>query len=294
MVVATWHPNVGATDAAMQVLLKGGTALDAVEAGARVPEADPTDTSVGLGGLPDRKGIVTLDASIMAPNGDAGSVTFLQHVLHPISVARKVMEDSPHVMLSGQGALEFARQYDFEEVNLLTDNAKEAFENWLETEQEELRIYEGNHDTIGILAIEQAGDIAGACTTSGAGYKIHGRVGDSPIIGAGMFIDNDIGGAVATGWGELAMKTLGCFLIVELMRQGATPQEACEEAIARILAKYEDEIGDNFGMGYLALDKQGRHGAYSVGAGFTYVRYQEGKNETFDSDSVREAIPETE
>lgn len=287
VVLATWAPNTKATAAAMAVLEAGGNSLDAVEAGARVPEADPEDTSVGLGGWPDRTGIVTLDACIMNARGDAGSVTFLPNVLHPISVARKVMEQTPHVMLSGQGALAFAREHGFEEVDLLTPKAKAAYDKWLADQSQQMRMFEGNHDTIGLVAIDAVGDIAGACTTSGAGFKLHGRVGDSPIIGAGMFVDNDVGGACATGWGELVMKTLGSFLIVELMRQGKSPQQACEEAIARIVRKYPDELKNDFGVGYVAIDKQGRHGAYSVGPGLTYVRYQNGKNEVFTSASSR-------
>ena len=150
-----------------------------------------------------------------------------------------------------------------------------------------MKIGEGNHDTIGIMAIDQQGDMAGACTTSGAAYKYHGRVGDSPIIGAGLFVDNEIGGACATGWGELVMKTLGSFLIVELMRQGATPQEACEEAVDRIVKKYPEELREDFGVGYLAMDKEGRHGAYSVGPDFSFVRYQRSENEVFQANSLR-------
>ena len=274
VVLATWDPNVKATAEAMRVLKNGGSALDAVEAGARVPESDPSDTSVGLGGYPDQNGDVTLDACIMGPDGNAGSVTYLKNVLHPVSVARKVMEVTPHVMLSGDGALAFAREHGFEEAELLTDSSRKAYEKWLEREDEKrMRMYEGNHDTIGILAIDAQGDIAGACTTSGAGFKLPGRVGDSPIIGAGLYVDNEVGGATATGWGELAMRTLGAFLIVELMRNGATPQEACEEAIGRIIKKspnYKD-----FQVGYIAVNKKGETGGYCIQPGFTYRTYSE-------------------
>lgn len=186
IVVATWGVNLKATEAAMHILEEGGTALDAVEAGARVPEADPKDTSVGLGGFPDRSGMVTLDACIMDAQGNAGSVTFLPHILHPVSVARKVMEETPHVILSGQGALAFARQQGFEEMDLLTPKAEAKYQAWLNQQEDQtMKIFEGNHDTIGILAIDSKGDIAGACTTSGAAFKMPGRVGDSPIIGGG-------------------------------------------------------------------------------------------------------------
>ncbi len=272
-VIATWD-NRKATEAAMQRLLSGGTALDAVEAGARVPEADPDDTSVGYGGLPDRRGIVTLDACIMDHLGNAGSVTFLQGIKHPVSVARKVLEETPHVMLSGQGALEFALSQGFTQENLLTAKAREAWEKW-QANQENKAIDENNHDTIGILAMDAQGRLCGACTTSGAGYKLHGRVGDSPIPGAGMFVDNEVGGACATGLGELVMTTLGSFLIVELMRNGAGPQQACEEAIGRILRKYKNRVSEEkLQVGYLALNKQGDYGHFSIRKGYSVAVFQ--------------------
>jgi N4-(beta-N-acetylglucosaminyl)-L-asparaginase len=283
VVIATWNPNVKATEAAWQKLESGGTALDAVEAGARVPEADPTDTSVGYGGLPDRDGIVTLDACIMDEKGNAGSVTFLQNIMHPISVARLVMEKTSHVMLSGEGALQFALENGFKEENLLTDNAKKAWEEWLKTSNYQPKINVNNHDTIGILAIDKTGNISGACTTSGAAYKMHGRVGDSPILGAGMYVDNEVGGACATGQGEFMMKTVGSFLIVELMRQGRTPQEACEEAIHRIHKRYGATLPKGTQVGYLAINKAGEHGAYSLLEGFHYALYQGDQNRALDA-----------
>lgn len=282
MVIATWK-NLPATEAAMAVIKQGGSALDAVEAGVRVVEADPKDTSVGYGGLPDRDGIVTLDACIMDEKGNAGSVTFLPNIKHPISVARKVMEQTPHVMLSGEGALRFARAQGFAEENLLTDNARQAWEKWLATQQHP-RVSAEQHDTIGMVAIDQAGRLSGACTTSGAAFKIHGRVGDSPIIGAGLFVDNEVGGACATGLGELVMKTLGSFLIVELMRQGATPQEACEEAVQRIIRKYLKDTTEWPQVGLLAVNRQGEHGAYAITGGFEYALYQHDRNQVFAAD----------
>ncbi len=282
IIIATWD-NLAATDAAMQALADGGTALDAVEAGARVPEADPKDQSVGYGGLPDRDGNVTLDACIMDAAGNAGSVTFLQNIKHPISVARRVMEKTPHVMLSGAGALQFALAEGFEEENLLTPEAEEKWKAWCVKKEYKPVANIERHDTIGILGIDDLKNIAGACTTSGMAYKLHGRVGDSPIIGAGMFVDNEVGGAVATGVGEYVMKTLGSFLIVELMRQGRSPQEACEEAIGRIMTKHGDQLTDDFQVGYLALDKSGRHGAYAILEGFNYSIYQEGGNKLYES-----------
>ncbi len=280
--IATWD-NQEATATAMQVLQNGGSALDAVEAGAKIPEANAEDTSVGYGGLPDAKGIVTLDACIMDHLGNAGSVTFLQGIKHPISVARKVMEETNHVMLSGQGALEFALRHGFEQENLLVETSKLAWEEW-KMEQKSPLIGKDNHDTIGILAMDAQGNISGACTTSGAAYKLHGRVGDSPILGAGMFVDNEVGGACATGLGELVMTTLGSFLIVELMRNGASPQQACEEAIGRIVKRYKNWVTeDKLQVGYLALNKKSEYGYYSIRKGYSVAVSQNGKNKNLDS-----------
>jgi N4-(beta-N-acetylglucosaminyl)-L-asparaginase len=281
--IATWGKNTEAVNAAMKVIAGGGTALDAVEAGAKVPEADPTDTSVGYGGLPDRDGNVTLDACIMDEKGNAGSVTFLQHIMHPISVARRVMEKTPHVMLSGDGALQFALSEGFEKMNLLTEKSKLAWEEWKKTSKYKPIVNIERHDTIGILAIDRKGNISGACTTSGMAFKMHGRVGDSPIIGAGMFVDNEVGGACATGVGELVMKTLGSFLVVELMRQGYSPQEACEEAVRRIAKKNKDL--KDFQVGYLAINKKGEHGAYCIQKGFNYAINQANKTQVFESET---------
>ncbi len=278
--IATWK-NEKATAAAMEILMKGGSALDAVEAGARVPEADPEDTSVGYGGYPDRDGIVTLDAAIMDYKGNAGCVTFLQNIIHPISVARLVMEKTPHVMLSGDGALQFALANGFKKENLLTESSKKAWEDWKKENNYTPPVGEKNHDTIGILAIDSKNNIAGACSTSGWAYKMHGRVGDSPILGAGMYVDNEAGGACATGTGELVMKTLGSFLIVELMKQGRLPQEAVEEAIHRIVKKYD--VADKQ-VGYLALNKSGELGAYSIHKDFSFSFNRKANNQVFDSD----------
>ncbi len=278
IVIATWDQNLKATQVAWESLQNGRNALDAVEAGARVPEADPADTSVGYGGLPDRDGHVTLDACIMDMHGNAGSVTFLKGIKHPISVARLVMEKTPHVMLSGDGALQFALENGFELENLLTDQSRVAWEKWRKTANYTPKVDARQHDTIGILAIDAQGNIAGACSTSGMAYKLHSRVGDSPILGAGMYVDNEVGGACATGVGELVMKTLGSFLIVELMRQGITPQAACEEAVTRIARKYEGRLPEGSQVGYLAINKQGEHGAYALCSGFSYALHQFGEN----------------
>lgn len=282
LVISTWQHGMAANEAAWKVLSEGGRALDAVEQGVRVPESDPEVMSVGYGGRPDRDGFVTLDACIMDESGDAGSVSFLQHIKNPISVARLVMEKTPHVMLSGDGALEFALSQGFKKENLLTEKAKKAWMEWKEKSKYEPVINIENHDTIGMIALDKKGNIAGACTTSGLAYKYHGRVGDSPIIGAGMFVDNEVGGAVATGTGELVMKTLGTFLIVELIRNGATPQEACIEAVKRITKKvpaYKDHQ-----VGYLAINKSGEVGAYCIQKGFNYALYKDDENKLVDSD----------
>lgn len=283
LVIATWD-NRGATDAAWKTLSSGGSALDAVEAGARVPEANPLDTSVGYGGFPDRDGDVTLDACIMDAFGNAGSVTFLQHIKHPISVARKVMEKTPHVILSGEGALQFALSEGFVKENLLTEVAREAWEKWKLKSEYKPVINSERHDTIGILAIDAQQQIAGACSTSGMAFKMKGRVGDSPIIGAGMFSDNEIGAAAATGLGELVLKTLGSFLVVEEMRRGKHPQKAAEIAVRRLAAKYPKQAEENQ-VGYVAVDKKGRHGAFSLKPGFNYALYQSGVNAAFEAQS---------
>lgn len=282
IVVSTWE-NMPANDKAWSIISKGGRALDAVEEGVKVVEADVKNMTVGYGGRPDRDGFVTLDACIMDEKGNCGSVCFLQNIIHPISVARKVMEETPHVMLAGKGALQFALSQGFKSSDLLTETAIAEWNEWKETEQYKPIINIENHDTIGMLAIDQAGNISGACTTSGMAYKLHGRVGDSPIIGAGLFVDNEVGGAVATGMGEAVMKSLGSFLVVELMRNGKTPQQACEEAVKRIASKQENI--KEFQVGYLAINKKGEVGAYSVQPEFNYTLHQSDIKKIVDSSS---------
>ncbi len=282
VVLSTWWHGIPANKAAWEILGKGGKAIDAVEAGVRVVESNPEYQSVGLGGRPDRDGNVTLDASIMDEKGEAGSVCFLQHIENPISVARKVMEETPHVMLAGDGALQFALQNGFVKKNLLTEKSKKAWEEWKIKSKYKPIINIENHDTIGLIALDKNGDLSGACTTSGLAYKMYGRVGDSPIIGAGLFVDNEVGAATATGMGELMIKTVGSFLIVELMRQGATPIEACKEAIQRIVKKtnYED-----MQVAYLALDKNGNKAGYALRGGFGYAVMENGENKMYNADS---------
>ncbi|MFK7746901.1 MAG: N(4)-(beta-N-acetylglucosaminyl)-L-asparaginase [Kordia sp.] len=281
MVLATWNvPN--ATKKAWDVMQEGKSALDAVEQGVMIEEADVNNQSVGKGGLPDRDGNVTLDACIMNKEGDYGAVVCIENIQHPISVARKVMEDTPHVLLAGNGAKKFAIESGFTPENLLTEASKKAWETWKVEAKYKPIINVENHDTIGMLAIDKNGDISGACTTSGLSYKMQGRVGDSAIIGSGLFIDNEIGGATATGMGEEVLKTVGSFLIVELMRQGKSPQEACEEAVKRVVKKspnYKD-----FQVGYIAVNKKGETGAYCIHEWFNYTTYQNGENKNHKAD----------
>lgn len=277
VVIATWN-NLIATETAMKKLTEGGSALDAAEAGARIPEADPNDVSVGYGGLPDRDGNVTLDACVMDDKGNSGAVCFLKNIKHPVSVARKVMENTPHNMICGSGALEFAVSQGFIEEDLLTEGSRKAWQEWLKEKKYQPVINIERHDTIGILAMDKDGRLSGACTTSGLAYKMSGRIGDSPIIGAGLFVDNEIGAACATGLGELVTQTLGSFLIVELMRMGYSPQAACEEAVNRIIRRAEAAGVTDYQAGFLALDKNGEHGAFSVVKGFNYALYQNNKN----------------
>lgn len=282
LVIATWTvPN--ATAKAMEVIKKGGSSLDAVEQGCMVEEADVKNTSVGKGGLPDREGRVTLDACIMDKNGDYGAVMCVQNITHVVSLARKVMEDSPHVIMVGQGAELFAYSKGFEKENLLTEESKKSLENWKVKSEYKPIINIENHDTIGMLAIDNNGDISGACTTSGLAFKMAGRVGDSPVIGAGLFIDNEIGGCTATGLGEEVLKTVSAFLVVELMRQGRSPQDACKEAVRRIVKKAEDRYKD-FQVGLIAVNKLGETGAYSIHKGFNYNLYLNEKNKNYKSD----------
>lgn len=277
IVVSTWAPNLKSNAHAMEILLQGKSSLDAIEEGIKITESNPDDTSVGYGGLPDAEGIVTLDASIMDWNGHAGSVAFIQNIMHPISVARLVMEKTNHVMLVGEGAKKFALENGFKEENLLTERAKNAWLKWKEKNEKK-----DNHDTIGMLAIDRMNNLSGGVSTSGMGYKLHGRVGDSPIIGAAMFVDNKIGGAVSTGNGEYVMRTLGSFLIVEKMREGFSPQKACEFAVERVYKSHKEFTGVN--VSYLALNKSGDVGAYSLKKGFTYCVTTNKENKSHESD----------
>jgi len=275
VVISTW-PNVEANKAAWAVLSNNGRALDAVEAGARMPEADPKEISVGYGGLPDRDGKVTTDACIMDEKGNCGSVAFVQNYMHTISIARAVMEKTPHVMLVGAGAEKFAASQGFKKQNMLTKESEQKYKEWLKKSEykPDTKIFDNgktNHDTIGIIALDNNGALSGACTTSGMAFKMHGRVGDSPIIGAGLFVDGEVGAATATGVGEEMIRIAGSHTIVELMRNGRSPQEACEEAIRRVIKKNGEEKAKELSVAFLALSKDGELGSYSTVNDFFYT-----------------------
>ena len=286
IVLSTWNFGVKANGAAWEILKNNGRALDAVEAGVKIPEGDPTERSVGYGGRPDRDGRVTLDACIMDENSNIGSVACLEHIKHPISVARAVMEKTPHVMLVGDGALQFALSQGFQKENLLVEESEKEWKEWLKTSQYKPIANIENHDTIGMIALDSSGNLSGACTTSGMAFKMHGRVGDSPIIGAGLYVDNEIGAATATGHGEEVIRISGCHLVVELMRQGKSPQKACEEAVARIvkLTKNRGKNLKDIQVGFIALNKKGEYGSYCIQGGFNYAVNQNSGNKLVDAD----------
>ena len=299
IVVSTWAPNIKANAAAWEVLGKGGRALDAVERGVQVPEADPADQSVGYGGLPDRDGKVTLDACIMDEKGNCGAVMALEHIMHPIAVARLVMEKTPHVQLVGYGALRFALANGFKKENLLTPESEQIWKDWLREakydpkqsidilDQQSKKNVPGqinNHDTIGMIALDSIGNVSGACTTSGMAFKMHGRVGDSPIIGAGLFVDNEVGAATATGVGEEVVKICGSHTVVELMRQGLSPELACRRAVERMLKKNGTKAKD-IQVGFIAINKKGEFGAYALQKGFNYAVQSKAGVKIYDAKS---------
>ncbi len=283
VVISTWNHGLAANEGAWKVLNANGTALDAVEKGVMVTEDDLTNLSVGLGGLPDRDGNVTLDASIMDDKGRCGGVAFLESIKHPISVARMVMEKTPHVLIVGSGAQKFALDNGFKlEPKKLTEQAEKAYKEWLKKSEYKPMINIENHDTIGMVALDSSGNLSGSCTTSGLAYKYNGRVGDSPIIGAGMFVDNEVGAACATGVGETVLRICGSYLVVELMRQGNSPKEACKKAIERLAAKNPNY--KEVQVGFLAINKKGEHGAFALQKGFNYALADSSGNKMYDSE----------
>ena len=281
--ISTWKTSE-ANLMAGSLLEKGVDALSAAVSGVAIEEENPKNSTVGYGGAPDRSGIVTLDACVMNHMGDCGSVIAVENIINVARLAKDVMEKTPHVMLAGKGAQEFAISEGYKREDLLTQKSKEDWKKWLESEDYKPIINIENHDTIGMLCLDKNNNISGACTTSGLAYKMKGRVGDSPIIGSGLFIDNKIGGAVATGLGEEVLKTVGSFLVVELMRQGKSPQEACEAAVKRIVKSNSQK--DKFQVAYIAINKNGEVGSYSIEPGFTYMDYYNGENKEVKTDSA--------
>lgn len=288
VVLSTWRFGIEANAEAWKILSTGGKSIDAVEKGVRLVEDDPNERSVGYGGRPDRDGRVTLDACIMDHKANIGSVAALEHIKNPISVARAVMEKTPHVMLVGDGALQFAESQGFKKMNLLTAESEKEWKEWLKTSEYKPVVNIENHDTIGMIALDKNGNISGACTTSGMAFKMHGRVGDSPIIGAGLFVDNEVGAATATGHGEEVIRTCGTFLVVELMRQGFSPQKACEEAVKRIHKNFinQNRSVKDTQIGFIALNKFGETGAFCLQKGFNYAVHDEKENVLINAESL--------
>ena len=287
LVISTWIHGMEANAGAWSVLDNGGAALDAVQKGVAVTESDMNNRSVGLAGRPDRDGHVTLDACIMDHDSRCGSVAFLEDIQHPIDVARAIMDITPHVMLVGEGAQKWALENGFSKVDFEVPipEVQKDYENWLITSEYKTGVNVENHDTIGMLALDASGRMAGACTTSGMAYKIRGRVGDSPIIGAGLFIDGEVGGATATGVGEAMIRTAGASAVVESMRRGASPEEACYDIVQRILKKHPGVEGMQ--VGFLAMNMQGEYGGYSVYNGFNYALRSNDRNEMVDAKFMR-------
>lgn len=275
IVISTWRFGIQANAEAWKVLSAKGRALDAVEAGVRLVEADPAERSVGYGGRPDRDGKVTLDACIMDELSNIGSVVCLEEIMHPISVARAVMEKTPHTMLCGEGAKDFALAQGFTKQNLLVKASEDEWKEWLKTSEYKPKANIENHDTIGMIAMDMNGNLSGACSTSGMAFKMHGRVGDSPIIGSGLFVDNEVGAATATGQGEDICRVVGAHTVVELMRQGHSPEAACKKAVERIAAitKLRKKELSDLQVGFIAINKKGEHGAFCLQKGFNYAVY---------------------
>ncbi|MBT5927873.1 MAG: N(4)-(beta-N-acetylglucosaminyl)-L-asparaginase [Verrucomicrobia bacterium] len=288
--VSTWNFGKPANEASLRKYQGGGSILDAVEEGIRLTEADKSNASVGDGGKPNAEGKVQLDACIMhGPGTKAGSVGGIEDIAHPISVARAVMEKTPHVMLVGQGAKKFALEQGFASENLLTAKQRKEWRAW-RREKRKMEAGENNHDTIALVGIAADGTLAGGCSTSGLAYKMPGRVGDSPIIGSGLYVDNEIGAAGATGVGENVMRFCGSFMVVEYMRQGLSPEEACAETIRRI-ARLDGRPIEDLHINFIALNKKGQFGAAGTGNGFPYAVTYPGFSDILQSKALsRKAI----
>jgi N4-(beta-N-acetylglucosaminyl)-L-asparaginase len=266
LIISTWPFGKPSNERALEVLGQGASVLDAVEKGINLVETDPNNRSVGFAGLPNAAGVVQLDACIMdGPTHKCGSVAALERILNPVSVARRIIEKTPHVMLVGEGARQFAIKEGFKETDPVTPAAKAEWEKWKARQHEQKK----NHDTIALIVLGTDGNLAGGCSTSGLAYKLPGRVGDSPIIGSGLYVDNDVGGAGATGVGENVMRFCGSFMVVEFMRQGLHPTEACMETIKRIMKK--NPPGVDLRINFIALNKRGEYGAAGTGQGFDFA-----------------------
>ena len=295
IVISTWDAGMGVNAEAWKILSTGGRSLDAVEAGA-IHIENELSCCVGLGGNPDRDGIVTLDSCIMDEHANCGAVAGLERIKHPVSVARKVMERTPHVILVGAGAQQFAIENGFTlESTELSEDAKKAYSEWLKKSEYKPVINienkktngpfapnffdDGtlNHDTMGLVAMDSKGNLSGAVTTSGMAFKLHGRVGDSPIIGAGLFVDNEAGAATSSGTGEEVIRICGTHLVVEFMRQGYSPELACKKAVERIV-KRDKEKAKTLQVGFLAMNKKGQYGAYAIQKGFVFSVKSEKEN----------------
>jgi N4-(beta-N-acetylglucosaminyl)-L-asparaginase len=267
ILIATWSFGQEATQVALETIRSGGSTLDGIEQGIRRIEFLSSDGSVGLGGRPNAAGYTQLDACIMnGPDHGAGSVGGMEGIVHPITAARRVMDSSPHVMLVGEGARWFALEHGLESVDV--SNLPALKQAWVKRERDPAPTERG-HDTITLLALDADGNLAGGCSTSGAGGKLPGRVGDSPILGAGLYLDNEVGAAGATGLGENVMRHCASAAIVELMRQGMHPQEACEQVLQRIARS--DPKGYDLSISFIALDKQGRTGAATSDQTFPFA-----------------------
>lgn len=294
LIVSTWDFGAAANAAAFAQWKKTNSLLDAVEAGARVPEADPENHSVGYSGYPDRDGHVTLDAILMDDRGNVGAVAALEDFMHPISVARRVMEKTPHTFLVGEGARQFAISEGFERTKLLTPEAEAAWRKWLKTAKykpiansENMRGTALDHDTIGIVACGPDGRLAGACTTSGMAFKLRGRVGDSPQCGSGLFVEAGVGAATATGVGEEVTRIAGSARVVASMRAGMSPQAACREAVLHIAKLRGDAVRDAQ-VGFLAINDRGEIGAFALQPGFTFaVTDLEGRTQVRPAESLK-------
>ncbi len=269
VVVSTWPFGKASNDKALQLLTSGASGLDAVEKGINVTEGDPTNHWVGLSGYPNAEGFTQLDACIMSgPGHQAGSVAALEGFRYPISVARRVMETTKHVMLVGNGAMSFAAKHGFERGPKVSPQMQKEWREWKKETERPQKSHKPGHDTIALVLLAPDGNLYGGCSTSGLKYKTYGRVGDSPIIGSGLYVDNEIGAAGATGTGENVMRYCGSFMVVEYIRQGLHPQEACVETLKRIARM--DPKGFKLDINFLAVDRQGRFGAAGLSPDYEY------------------------